>query len=257
VGGLWERGRFVLGGPETVITERSRLLLAGTRAQLDEYDKQFAVAGDAHTFVIIIGGGRVGRAAARALDARGVDYRIVEKLPERARNPRVVAGDAADIEVLKAAGIDEASCAIVTTHDDDVNVYLTLYCRRLRPEMLLLSRATLERTTTSLYRAGADFVLSYASTGANAIFNLLRAGAVMLVAEGLDVFTVPVPAALVGRTLAESGLREQTGCNLIAIRSADRMTISPEAGARLPAGGQLTLIGDREAERRFFDRYPA
>jgi K+/H+ antiporter YhaU regulatory subunit KhtT len=57
--------------------------------------------------------------------------------------------------------------------------------------------------------------------------------------------------------LAESGLREQTGCNLIAIRSADRMTISPEAGARLPAGGQLTLIGDREAERRFFDRYPA
>jgi Trk K+ transport system NAD-binding subunit len=35
-------------------------------------------------------------------------------------------GDAADLVVLKAAGIDRASDVIVTTHEDDMNVYLTL-----------------------------------------------------------------------------------------------------------------------------------
>jgi len=258
VGGIWERGRFTLGGPDTVITGRSLLLLAGTREHLDAYDSAFSVAADAPTFVLILGGGRVGQAAARTLDERGVDYRIVEKAAARGKgNSRVVVGDAADLEILKSAGIEHASCAIVTTHEDDVNVYLTLYCRRLRPEMLILSRATLERNTTTLHRAGADFVLSYASMGANAIFNMLRDRSVMLLAEGLDVFTVQIPVNLIGRTLSESGLRRNTGCNLLAVRHGEDTVINPEPGARLPAGARLTLIGDRAAEQRFFARYGA
>ena len=77
----------------------------------------------------------------------------------------------------------------------------------------------------------------------------------LLVAEGLDVFTVPVPPALAGRTLAESGVREDTGCNLLAIRMQNRMAINPPATQAMPAGSKLILIGDREAEARFFARY--
>jgi voltage-gated potassium channel len=73
--------------------------------------------------------------------------------------------------VLERAGIDDASAVIITTHDDDMNVYLTIYCRRLRPDMRIIGRANLDRNVTTLYRAGADAVLSYASTGANAIWN--------------------------------------------------------------------------------------
>jgi Trk K+ transport system NAD-binding subunit len=255
VGGVWQRGKFGLGGPGTTITPESILLLAGTREQLDNYDRQFGVTAPRPAFVVIIGGGRVGLAASRAIEEQGVDYRIVEKTSRLGAHPRVVVGDAADLDVLNEAGIGRASCAIVTTHDDDVNVYLTLYCRRLRPDMLVVSRATRERNTTTLHRAGADFVLSYASIGANAIFNTMKDRRVLLVAEGLDVFTVPVPRDLVGRTLIDSGLREETGCNLLAIRQQDRMTINPPATLPMPAGSKLILIGDREAEGRFFARY--
>ena len=256
VGGVWQRGTFTLGGPQTTITPESVLLLAGTRAQLDAYDREFGVAAQVPAYVVIIGGGRVGLAAAQALEDQGVDYRIVEKSPGRvADRPRVVPGDAADLDVLNAAGIVRASCAIVTTHDDDINVYLTLYCRRLRPDMLVVSRATRERNTTTLHRAGADYVLSYASIGANAIFNTLRGRHVVLIAEGLDVFTVPVPRTLVGCPLAECGLRQDTGCNVLAIRKNDSMIINPDPTLRLPADARLVLIGDREAERRFFERY--
>jgi hypothetical protein len=79
---------------------------------------------------VIIGGGRVGRAIGSALDRDGVSFAIVEQLPERERSGvRYVIGDAADRKVLEAAGLDEASAVLITTHDDDVNVYLTRYCR--------------------------------------------------------------------------------------------------------------------------------
>jgi Trk K+ transport system NAD-binding subunit len=258
VGGLWERGRFSLGGPTTVVPRGSMLLLAGTREQLDAYDREFGDEAVLPTYAVIIGGGRVGMAAARALDERGVDYRIVEKVPPRGpSNARVIVGDAADLEVLRSAGIERASCAIVTTHADDVNVYLTLYCRRLRPETLILCRATLERNIGTLHRAGADFVMSYASMGANAIFNMLRDRNVVMLAEGLDVFTVPVPPGLIGKTLGDSGVRARTGCNLLAVGEGGQMTINPDPATPLVAGARLTLIGDRAAERRFFEKYRA
>ena len=53
---------------------------------------------------------------------------------------------------------------LVTTHDDDINVYLTLYCRRLGPDLQIISRANLDRNVSTLHRAGADAVLSYATT---------------------------------------------------------------------------------------------
>jgi Trk K+ transport system NAD-binding subunit len=256
VGGLWQRGNFTPGGPASLIAPESVLLIAGTQEQLASFDAAFGRPAELPAFVVIIGGGRVGLAAARALDEQGVDYRIVEKSARFESHPRAIVGDAADIDVLKAAGIERASCAIVTTHDDDINVYLTLYCRRLRPDMLVVSRATLERNLTTLHRAGADFVLSYASIGANAIFNTLRDRNVMLVAEGLDVFTVPIPRQLVGRTLAESGLRESTGCNLLALRQHGKI-VPPSVNRPLPAGVDLVIIGDREDERKFFERYKA
>ena len=43
------------------------------------------------------------------------------------------------------------STAIVTTQDDDMNIYLTIYwcrlryCRRLRPDVQIISRTTVER----------------------------------------------------------------------------------------------------------------
>ena len=71
-----------------------------------------------------------------------------------------MAGDAADRDVRERAGLADADAILVTTHDDDVNVYLTRYCRGLRPDVRIVSRSRLDRNITTLYRAGADAVLS-------------------------------------------------------------------------------------------------
>ncbi len=256
VAGVWERGRFEAATAETMINPCTVLVLAGTRSQLDDYDALFCIYRSSEHPVIILGGGRVGTATAGGLGSQGVDYRIVEKATDLMTvDEKWILGDAADLETLKQAGIMESPSVVITTHDDAVNVYLTLYCRRLREDIQIISRSTLERNIDTLHRAGADFVISEASMGANAIFNLLHRSDVLLLAEGLDVFKVPVPASLAGKTLVNSSLRKETGCSVIAIDTRNGAQVNPHPGTTLPSNAEIILIGSVESERRFLDRY--
>lgn len=254
--GVWNRGRFQIAGPDTLIQETSVLVLAASKSQLDAYDALFCIYGAAEAPVVILGGGRVGRATAAALASEGIDYRIVEKIPERIRSQdKYVLGDAAELDVLEQAGLRESSSVVITTRDDDMNVYLTIYCRRLRPDIQILARANSERNVSTLHRAGADFVMSYATTGANVIFNLLKREDILLLAEGLDAFRIPLPAALVGKNLAESQIRQRTGCNVVAVIDGERYEVTPNAQKPLSASSELIVIGDVESEAKFFDTF--
>ncbi len=254
--GLWDRGHFETPSPDTKISAHTILILAGSRAQLDKYDELFCIYNVSDAPVVILGGGRVGRGTGRALKERGIDYRIVERIKGRVKDSsKVVLGNAAELEVLRKAGIETAPAVVVSTHDDDTNIYLTLYCRKLRPDIQIISRATLDRNVATLHRAGSDFVMSYASMGANTIFNYLKRGKTLLVAEGLDVFRVKVPAGLAGKTIKETRLREETGCTVVAVRNGSATQINPAPTVPLPDEGDVILIGDAEAENRFLSRY--
>ncbi|MGQ4808892.1 Glutathione-regulated potassium-efflux system protein KefC [Candidatus Entotheonellaceae bacterium PAL068K] len=254
--GVWERGRFETAGPETFISPHTVLLLAGSERQLQQYDALFSRYNISDAPVVILGGGRVGRATGRALEERGLDYRIVEQLPERVRDPgKTIIGNATEWKILEKAGTMKAPTVVITTHDDDLNLYLTLYSRRLRPDIRIISRATLEHNVPTLHRAGADFVMSYASMGANTIFNLLERSDVLMVTEGLNVFKVPIPSALVGKMSAQTSICQDTGCNLIALNVDDTMHINPDPSQPLPAAAEVILIGTAEAETRFLQLY--
>ncbi|MBD3162654.1 MAG: potassium channel protein [Candidatus Eisenbacteria bacterium] len=254
--GVWERGRFEPARPETLIRDNTVLVLAGSREQLYRYDELFCIYNVSAAPVVILGGGRVGRATARALARQEMDYRIVEVLPELIQDPeRDVLGNAADLAVLEKAGIREAPAVIITPHDDDLNVYLTIYCRQLRPDIQILCRATHERNVATLHRAGADSVLSYASMGASTVMNLLRRGKTLMVAEGLDLFEVRVPAELAGLAITESGIRERTGCSVVAIRTDRGMEVGPDPSATLVAEADMVLVGTLEAQERFLEHF--
>ncbi len=255
--GVWDHGVFQIAGRDTVLRESTVLILAARREELDRYDACYATGTAGVDSVIIIGGGRVGRAAGRACGAAGTPFVIVEQRTDRVREgARYVVGDAAELEVLQRAGIEAAESLLITTHDDDMNVYLTIYCRRLRPDIRIVARANLDRNVSTLYRAGADDVLSYASAGAEAIWNRFRVSDTLMVAEGLSVFRAPIPAALAGRSLADSGIRRHTGCNVVAVEAPEpdgghSMIANPAPEVVLPADGRLILIGDGEDEERF------
>ena len=254
--GVWVRGRFDVPTPETVMDHSTALVLAGTQAQMENFSELMTIYSTQDAPVLIVGGGRVGRSVAAALTEREVPWRIVEQKEALVRDPKdYVVGSAADRAVLEAAGLAEAGAAVVTTNDDAANIYLTLYIRRLRPEMQIVSRATLERNVSTLHRAGADFVMSYSSMGANAVFNVLERGDVVMLAEGLDVFRHPVPTALAGRPLAQTRIREETGCSVVALETKGAALINPAPDVVLLPGAELILIGTTQAEHRFVQRF--
>jgi len=254
--GVWERGRFEPARAETQIADRTVLLLAGTEEHMAAYDEFFCTYNVSTAPVVILGGGRVGRATAAALTVRDVEYRIVEMLPERILDPEnSVLGNAADLAVLEKAGIRDTATVIVTTGDDKMNVYLTIYCRQLRPDIQIMSRASSEQTVATLHRAGADSVLSYGSTGASAMMNYLRRGQILMVAEGLYLFEVDVPAKLHGSTIAECSVRQRTGCSVVAIRTESGFEPVPSPAAQLSADARIVLIGTAKDEDRFLSTY--
>ncbi len=254
--GVWERGSFEPARAETLIQENTVLVLAGSREHMFRYDELFCIYNVSNTPVVILGGGRVGRATARALARREVDYRIVELLPERILDPeKEILGSASELSVLEKAGIHEAPTVIITTHEDELNVYLTIYCRQLRPDVQILSRATHERSVAALHRAGADSVLSYASMGASAVMNLLQRNRILTVAEGLDLFEVRMPEQLANKTVAECGIRESTGCSVVAIRTDGAIKVVADPLVVLPADAEILLIGTADAEDRFLELY--
>lgn len=254
--GIWDRGVYEPARPETIINERMVLVLAGTQQQLHNYDSLLVGYNQSTNPVIIIGGGRVGMATARALERRGVDYRIVEQDASRdTGDSRFILGSAAELEVLQSAGIDSAPAAVITTRDDDTNVYLAIYCRKLRPDIQVIARANAERNIGTLHRAGTDFVMSYASMGASVIANLLHQSTTVMVAEGLELFRLPVPAGLAHQSIAASSLRSETGCTVVALCQNEAITVNPDPAVPLPETGELILIGTAEGERRFLDLY--
>lgn len=250
--GMWERGRFHLPRPDAPLEGSTVLVLAGTQKQIDAFDLHAGGTTGTDAPVLILGGGRVGLAAAGHFDAVGIDYRVVEKEAGIVGDiSRTVTGSAADLEVLERAGIRNAPAVLITTHDDDLNIYLTIYCRRLRPDIQIISRATLDRNISILHKAGADLVMSQASLVGNTVINLLNPDQVLMLSEGLNVFRANVSDALSGTTLRESGIRDRTGCSVVALRKTGELTVNPDPALRLEQGDELILIGDARAERTF------
>lgn len=96
-------------------------------------------------------------------------------------------------------------------------------------------------------------MLSYAGTGASAIWNVYRPNDTLLLADGLSVFRVEVPPSLYGVSLANSGIRRDTGCNVVAIERDGVTSGNPPITTVFQPGMRLVLIGDSADEGRFAD----
>ncbi len=255
--GGWEKGSFHPATPDLVITPTMMLLVAGNREQLERFDRTLATPARAAAPALIIGAGRVGRATARALAQMEIGHRFVERVPGRSPDPdHTVVGDAADLKVMHEAGLLRTDTVVITGHDDDANIYLTVFCRRIRPDVQIIARATHERNVATLHRAGADFVMSYTTLAAGAVCNALSGGNLLMVAEGVNAFRVRTPAALHGRRLADSKLRETTGCLVIGIQDGPATLINPGPDHVLEPGQDLLLVGTADAEEQFLQRHP-
>ncbi len=256
--GVWERGRLEAAGPETVLTRHSIPVVIGTEGQITDLDALFVIYHPTDTPVLVIGGGVVGRAVCRALRQRGALVTILEsdaslELELSKLADRVVIGDAANLQTVKEAGVEEAPSVVLTTSNDATNMFLAVYCRGLSQEAHIVSRITHDWNLEAIHRAGADFALSRATLAIQTVVALVRDQELIIFGEGIELFVEPVPREFAGMTLAASEIGKRSGLNVIGIRKGHHFEANPSAGFMLDAGAELVMLGTVE-QRQTFDK---
>ncbi len=256
--GVWERGRLLPTGPDTLLSDHSVPVIVGTEEQLTELDAFFVIYKANENPVLVLGGGSVGCAASEVLRSRGARVTIVDSNPELRDQlaqvaDQVMIGDASNIDTVTAAGIADAPAVVLTTNDDAINIFLAVYCRKLNPETQIISRITHEHNLEAIHRAGADFSLSHTSLAIKNLLAIVQGRELVILGEGAQVAVQPVPPTLAGKSLAESQIGAKTGLNVIAIRSDGESLTNPPASTELPEGGELVMVGTAQQHQQFRD----
>ena len=136
-----------------------------------------------------------------------------------------------------------------------MNIYLAVFCRRLNPAVRIVSRITHERNVEAIHRAGADFVLSYTTLGEESVMSLLRGYELVVLGEGVELFSIPVPPPLRGRRLAESGIGSATGLSVVALERGATLVTSLTRETPLSADANLIMLGSLEQRRTFAEMF--
>ncbi|MGE9291370.1 MAG: NAD-binding protein, partial [Puniceicoccales bacterium] len=254
--GVWESGRFRAVDPTRRLEKNCVPVAVGREEQIEKLNALLGDDTSQRHEVLVVGGGKVGRSTAETLMKRGVRVRILDRNPALREElepycDEVFIGNAADRKTLEKAGIDTVGGVALTTNDDAQNIHLAVYFRRLKPELGIVSRITRERNIDAIYRAGADFVLSYASLGCEFITAYIAGREPVMLGEGVEVFPVPVPGNLAGKTLAESGIGAQTGMVVLAVETEEKTITNPPAGQILEPEAKLLLLGTTEQRESF------
>ena len=219
---------------------------------------QKQIAGLNHHY-IICGYGRMGQQIVKDLQRENVSHVVIERNPEQM--PKLIAGDipfvegnASDDKILKAAGIERATGLITVAPSDEDNVFITLSARALNRKLFIVARSMQEENEDKLRMAGADRVMSpYVMGGKRMATAVLRPNVLDFLelamhTDELNMMIEEIPlgksSCLVGATIADSGLRKQTGVNVIAIRKASgKMVANPSSGTSLEEGDILIVLG--------------
>lgn len=118
----------------------------------------------AREHVILCGFGRVGQNLARVLESQGHECFAVDLDPARVRSGRaaglpVIFGDASDPELLRRAGLAQASAVVVTFADPAVALGIVRSVRAERADVPLLVRTADDARLEELMAAGATEVV--------------------------------------------------------------------------------------------------
>ena len=220
--------------------------------------------------IIVCGGGRMGLQVVHELENAGQDFVVIDRGEEAAEALRrispdvlIVPDDATRDRVLRTAGVERAKGLVTCLSADADNLYVCLSAHHLNPELVIVARAEGKAATAKMYRAGANHVVSPNVTGAVWVASVLVRPSVASILDvtapgrhlsrRVDHATIGPDSALIGKSLGEAGIQDETGLLVIAIRkqdsTADDVRFNPDAATELGAGDDVIVLGDDEQIR--------
>ncbi len=234
--------------------------------------------------LIIIGFGLNGRNVARAARMTGIPYMIIEMSPDTVRKERlkgepIFYGDAIHEEVLRHAGIEDATVVVIAINDLAATREITENVRKLSGKAHLIVRTRFLTEMKALYEIGANDVIPEEFETSVEIFSRVLAKyliprdeidklVIQLRSDGYEMFRnlAPQPTSfsslglhlpdievssmrvedgstVAGRTLLELELRKRYGVTVLAVRRDSQTFPNPDVAMIFYADDVLYVMG--------------
>lgn len=233
---------------------------------------------------VLVGYGPTGRVVAAGLRSAGIPFVVAEinaatVRAEKARGAPIVLADATRASALDNLDVGRAQLVVLAINDAAATRRVAQLVRQRAPHAHVLARAAYEGDVDGLLRSGAHevvpqeleasveilvrvlrrFLVTDDEIGRQVRATRSRAGVGGRVAQpaaveevasflpglGFAVRAVQVGAPVAGRPLAESGVRRQTGCSVVAVRRGDRSDAEIHPDTVLAVGDTVVLVGPR------------
>ena len=201
---------------------------------------------------VVIGLGLFGQAIARQLCMLGAEVLAMDvrsDLVQQVANDvtYAVVGDAQDKEVLRALGVRDMDCAIVSIGDDlAASVLITMNLMELEVPYIVC-KAHDETHRRVLEKLGANRVVIPEQENAQRLGRSLHSHNVLEyieLSEDYGILEIPAPRSWIGKTLKELNVRAKLGVNIIAVESGEKTNVSPSADYQIQEKDIMVVLGD-------------
>src|SRR5205809_4319644 len=130
--------------------------------------------------VLVIGCGRVGSSIAKQLDREGWEVSVVDEKDEALNRLGTgwtggfIVGHGMDIDILRAAGIEDADAVVVATNGDNTNLVIAQVAQKRFDNQCVVVRV-LDPARAQFYRELGLRTISPTSTAIDALLEAVRA----------------------------------------------------------------------------------
>ena len=204
---------------------------------------------------VVIGLGRFGSAIARQLCQLGAEVLAMDVHPDLVQQvandvTHAVVGDARDKEILRALGVREMDCAVIAIGENLATSVLTVMNLKELGVPYVVCKAHDETHRRVLEKLGVDRVVIPEQEHAQRLGRSLFSHNVLdyiELSQDYGILEVPAPKNWVSKSLKELNVRAKMGVNIIAVRSENKVNVSPSADYRIQEGDLMVVLGDNLA----------
>ena len=204
---------------------------------------------------VVIGLGRFGSETARCLCSQGCEVLALDvhaDLVQQISNDvtHAAVADARDKEVLRSLGVRDFDCAIIAIGDSlSDSILATMNVKELGVPTVIC-KAHDETHRQVLLKLGADRVVIPEKEQAVRLAKGLSSRSALDYIELSDecgIIELPAPQSWVGKGLRELNVRAKLGINILAIRSGNRLNVTPAPDAPIRSTDVLVVLGYNSA----------
>ncbi|MCA1781822.1 MAG: TrkA family potassium uptake protein [Dermatophilaceae bacterium] len=211
--------------------------------------------------VVVIGLGRFGKSLADELERDGVQVLAIDNDPKRVQDlagrwTHVVQADATDIQAMEQLGVGEFSKAVISIgHNLEASVLTAFVLRKLGVTDVWAKAITTSQAEI-LSQVGVAHVVRPEHQMGKRVAHLVRGRMLDYIEfdDGYAIVKTSPPRALLGRTLAEAGVRQRYGVTIVGIKSVGKEFSYATPTSVVNEGDLIIVSGERRMVEAFSDQ---